>query len=217
MTENTNHKLVEKLAEGLDQLNLKVPREAQQRLIQYLVLLDKWNRKFNLTAIRDVEQMLPLHLLDSLSILPYVDAENLLDVGTGAGLPGIPLAICRPEMQVTLLDSNGKKIRFCRQVALELGLQNVTALQQRIEQHQPAQPYQLITTRAFASLPDMIDGMQALITGNTRLLAMKGKRPDVEIDQLRAQGFDVNTHALSVPGIDAERHLLDIRLAISRA
>ena len=180
-------------------------------MLAYLQLLEKWNQHFNLTSIRDINQMLSLHLLDSLSIAGFIHAETLLDVGTGAGLPGIPLAICYPDMQVTLLDSNGKKIRFCRQAAMELGLTNVVAEQKRIEMLSSDPGFDQITTRAFTALPNMLNLLKSQIQQKTELLAMKGQLPADEIELVRQQGFDVKTVSLKVPFVDAERHLVIIR------
>ena len=141
--------LASDLSKGLRALGLNCSGQQQQLLLNYLQLLDKWNQHFNLTAVRDVRQMLRVHLLDSLSIAGFVHGQHLLDVGTGAGLPGIPLAICFPDMKIILLDSNGKKIRFCRQAIMELGLENVSALQQRIETFPAETEIDQITTRAF--------------------------------------------------------------------
>ncbi len=202
--------LKQQLSLGLNAMQLPLAETAQQQLIDYLHLLDKWNRHFNLTAVRDIQQMVPLHLLDSLSIAPYVSGERILDVGTGAGLPGIPLAIVFPDKQITLLDSNAKKIRFCRQVINELGLKNITAEHSRIQQYHPDLPVQQITTRAFTDLPNMLELLEPLLTDETRVLAMKGQLPEKEISLLKENGYKVSNHQLSVPGVDAKRHLLII-------
>jgi 16S rRNA (guanine527-N7)-methyltransferase len=200
----------EKLHSGISDLGLSITDDQESSLFQYLQLLDKWNRKFNLTAVRDIREMVSLHLLDSLSIAPFIDAQNLLDVGTGPGLPGIPLAICFPEMQVSLLDSNGKKIRFCRQAIMELGLKNACAFQERIETFESQGQFQQITTRAFTSLDNMVKLLAPLISVDTELLAMKGTLPHEEISVLEKSDYRIKTELLDVPFVHAERHLIKV-------
>lgn len=199
------------LQKGLLALGQEYSPVQQEKMLAYLQLLEKWNQHFNLTSIRDPDQMLPLHLLDSLSIAGFIHGKTLLDVGTGAGLPGIPLAICYPDIRVTLLDSNGKKIRFCRQAIMELGLTNVTAEQQRIEAISGQVAFDQITTRAFTSLPNMLKLLEPVMQAQTELLAMKGQLPADEIEEIRKQGFEVEIQQLHVPFVEAERHLLIIR------
>lgn len=198
------------ISDGISALGLAVTEQQSSLFCQYLDLLEKWNSKFNLTSIRDKHQMVPLHLLDSLSIVPFIEGDRVLDVGTGAGLPGIPLAIMFPHKNFILLDSNGKKIRFCRQAIFELGLDNVTAEQQRIESYQPDVLPDVITSRAFTSLVQMVKLLQALLGASSRLMAMKGQLPVEEIDQLVSMGFEVKVHALSIPGQNLSRHLVEI-------
>ena len=199
----------EKLHKGIIELGLSVSQEQEAVLFEYLQLLEKWNKKFNLTAVRDINEMVSVHLLDSLSIVPFIKAGRLLDVGTGAGLPGIPLAICFPDTQFTLLDSNGKKIRFCRQAIMELGLKNVKAVQARIESFDN-EAFDQITTRAFTDLENMVAWLNHLLSKKTQLLAMKGALPENEIGQLSDAGFQVETNKLQVPFVTGERHLLKI-------
>lgn len=203
--------LASDLDRGLRALGLNCSGQQQQLLLAYLQLLEKWNQHFNLTAVRDIRQMLRVHVLDSLSIAGFVHGPRLLDVGTGAGLPGIPLAICFPEMEIILLDSNGKKIRFCRQVIMELGLENVTAVQQRIEAFAVETEIDQITTRAFTNLPNMLGWLGPLMKSSTELLAMKGQLPTGEIENVKKQGFNIRDESLGVPGLDGERHLLIIK------
>ena len=180
------------------------------RLLAYAALLIRWNRAYNLTAIRDLRGIVARHLLDSLSIVPWVRGPRLLDVGTGPGLPGIPLALANPGLLVTLLDANGKKVRFCRQCVLELGLPNVEVVQSRVEAYRPAERFDSVTTRAFADLPEMVRLCLPLLAPGGRLLAMKGVAPGADGAALRAVGLEVAIHPLCVPGIDEERHLVEI-------
>lgn len=199
------------LDQGLQQLGISCTPAQQKKLLDYLKLLDKWNQRFNLTAIRQLDQMLPLHLLDSLSIAPFLKGSQILDVGSGAGLPGIPLGICYPDKQITLLDSNGKKIRFCRQAILELGLTNIEARQDRVEQYRPKSPPEQITARAFTSLPNLVSWLSALLSPSVEILAMKGQLPLEEIKELQQKGFEIKTEEIVVPFTDAQRHLIIIR------
>jgi len=199
------------LQTGLQLLGLDCSEVQQQKLIDYLALLEKWNRHFNLTAVRDVQQMLAVHLLDSLSIAPFIHGKQLLDVGTGAGLPGIPLAIFFPEKHFTLLDGNGKKIRFCRQAIHELELHNVVAEQQRVEDYSPNIVFDQITTRAFSDLPKMLGWLLPLMQENTELLAMKGQLPEAEIAQAQNMQFKVIDNMLKVPFLEGQRHLLQVK------
>jgi len=198
------------LMQGLAAMRLQLSPAQQQALLGYLGLLARWNRAYNLTAVREPAVMVRRQLLDSLSILPWVDRGPLLDVGAGAGLPGLPLAIARPDLNVTLLDSNGKKTRFMQQVAGELGLNNVEVIRARVEQLVRPGHYGLITSRAFATLAQMVDLTAPLLAGDGRWLAMKGANPQSEVARLPA-GLATEVHRLQVPGEVAERHLVVIR------
>lgn len=179
-----------------------------QKLVDYLSLLQKWNKAYNLTAIRDVEQMISLHLMDSLSIVSYISGEKIIDVGTGPGLPGMILAIYFPEKSFTLLDSNGKKTRFLTQVKMELNMNNVTVVNERVEQHKFKGTYDHVISRAFASLEDMIKWTLPLPKTNGNFLAMKGLHPEKEVSELPNTVFVEKIHNLSVTNINAERHLV---------
>ena len=194
--------------DGLARMNLSLSEGQQRRLLAFLSLLCKWNRAYNLTAVRDERQMVSRQLLDSLSILPWVRADHLLDVGAGGGLPGIPLAIALPERRFTLLDSNGKKTRFLNQCVLELGLDNVEVIHGRAEACRPEQPFRQISSRAFTALDNLVDWCGRLLADDGEFLAMKGLFPDDEVAALPAGWQVKSSHALTVPGADGERHLL---------
>jgi 16S rRNA (guanine527-N7)-methyltransferase len=200
-----------RLRQGLAALGLSLDAGRRERLLAYVALLARWSSAYNLTAVREPAQMVPRHLLDSLSILPWVRGPRLLDVGTGAGLPGIPLAIADPALRVTLLDANGKKVRFCRQAVTELGLGNVEVVQARVEAYQPADGLTTITARALAGLPSLVASVRHLLGPDTTLLAMKGVSPEAEMTALRGEGLLVSSHRLQVPGVEGERHLVEIR------
>ncbi len=204
--------LQQKLADGLRQLNLPqaVEPPQQQRLLDYIALLYKWNKAYNLTAVREPLQMVTRHLLDSLAIAPFVEGQRLIDVGTGAGLPGIPLALLFADKHFTLLDTNSKKTRFVIQAVAELELANVDVVQSRVEIYQPGQPYNAVITRAYASLADMVAQTGHLLDKNGVFLAMKGTCPQSELAGLPA-GFAITTHKITVPGLEEQRHLLQIK------
>lgn len=201
------------LSNGLRQLNLAQPADEakQEKLIKYVELLNKWNKTYNLTAVRKPEQMVTRHLLDSLSICPYLRGKHVLDVGTGAGLPGIPLAIIFPERQFTLLDSNNKKTRFVVQAASELELPNVDVVQSRVEEFETEVLYDTITTRAYASIGDMLGQTSHLLAADGVFLAMKGVNPVAEIEELSSTYIIKESHTIKVPGLEEERHLLEIK------
>lgn len=198
------------LAEGLAAQQLSLSERQQHLLLDYLSLLFKWNRAYNLTAVRDPDEMVSRQLLDSLSILPWLEGPRVLDVGTGAGLPGIVLAIARPEFSYTLLDSNGKKIRFIRQAVMELGLENVQPVQQRVEQFRPAEPFDTITSRAFAELKDFVELTRHLIRPAGQWLAMKAALAGQE-SQALPEGLSPELLELRVPGETASRQAVRIR------
>lgn len=195
---------------GLERLALPLPAETRGRLLDYVRLLGKWNRVYNLTAVRDPAAMVTRHLLDSLAVAPFVRGPRVVDVGTGAGLPGIPLALAQPDHQFVLLDSSAKRIRFITQAIAELGLRNAEAVQSRAEDFRPAQLFDTVVSRAFASLLDMAQAAGHLCAAQGRLLAMKGVYPHTELEAVPA-GFEVaEVHALHVPGLDAQRHVVCI-------
>ena len=200
-----------KLDAGLDKLGLDLPEAVRDGLIAYVELLAKWNRAYNLTAVRDPAGMITRHLLDSLAVVPYLTGQRVIDVGTGGGLPGIPLSQVFPERQFVLLDTNSKKTRFLVQAKAALGLENVTVVHARVEEYRDDRPFDCIITRAFASVADILKGSRHLLTPDGEFLAMKGAVPEAELAEL-PQGFYLKeVIALKVPGLEKEqRHLLRI-------
>jgi len=217
------------LEQGLRELALGVPANAQQKLLHYLHLIVKWNKHFNLSGITAIQEMVPLHLLDSLAISPYLEGERILDIGSGAGLPGIPLAIANPDKNFVLLDSNGKKTRFLFQVKVALELSNVEVVDARVDEYHSTPDtgeFSLITCRAFSSLSSIVKMIEKPLASGTKLLAMKGVYPHHEIAELqqdntlnstpnKASSTDLNNYykvesviELTVPGVESQRHLV---------
>ncbi len=196
---------------GLARLGLNPGPDQRERLVAFLRLLERWNRAYNLTAVRDPWEMIPRHVLDSLSILAYLQGEAILDLGTGAGLPGIPLSVLEPERRFHLLDSNGKKVRFVRHVAQELGLANVTVVQSRVESYLPGRKFATIVSRAVTSPGGLVDAASRLLGRPGRLLAMTGRRPEGGLDGLEPRPDAVLIHPLAVPFLAGQRHLIEIR------
>lgn len=194
------------LDQGLEELGLDLEAAKREKLIDYVHLLNKWNKVHNLTAVRDPEEMVTLHLLDSLAVLPHVHARRLLDVGSGAGLPGIPLAICLPELQVTVMDSSQKKTSFMRQAKAELGLDNIEVVCGRVEDYRPQALFDTITSRAFSELALFVKLTRHLGTDGGQWLAMKGVYPQEELNKLDIVASQVLP--LKVPGLQAQRHLV---------
>lgn len=191
---------------------MPLPAADRQRLLAFVRLLAKWNAAYNLTAVRDPEEMITRHLLDSLVLLPYLQGPRVLDIGTGPGLPGIPLAIARPDCSFTLLDANAKKTRFVTQAVGELGLKNVEVVQARVENYRPEQKFDTLVARAFSSIADMLNNAQHLCAPGGRFLAMKGVYPEEELAAIPADYAVSEVVALKVPGLDAARHLVIITL-----
>ncbi len=195
------------LVTGLVDLGISATEQQINLLLAFVCLIEKWNKTYNLTAIRNREEMLRLHILDSLSVLPFTLGKNIIDVGTGAGLPGIPLAIFMPDVQFTLLDSNAKKTRFVQQVVLELKLKNVKVVHARVEQLKKAGEFDAVLSRAFASLHDIMQWTDYLLQAEGVLIAMKGQVPVAELEQLERV---YSVASIVVPGIDAERCVVRI-------
>jgi 16S rRNA (guanine527-N7)-methyltransferase len=202
------------LDEGLRALGTALPADAPQRLQRYVDLLAKWNRTYNLTAIREPERMVTHHVLDALAVLPHLpqrDGLRVLDVGSGGGVPGIPLAIARPQWHLTLLDANSKKTTFLTQATIELELRNADVATARVEALQPAMPYDVVISRAFSELADFARGAARHLAHDGVLAAMKGVHPDEELAELPADIDVIAAPSIDVPGLDAQRHLIVMR------
>lgn len=202
---NQHNSLSTLFANGLRQLNVSLDTPSQQKLLTFLELLQKWNRSYNLTAINDPEKMVTHHLLDSLAITPFITGNHILDLGSGAGFPGIPLAVYFPEKQWTLLDSNGKKTRFLVQVKSTLGLANVTVVQDRAEQWQPIPAFDAIVIRAVGPIDDVIAKTRHLLGPRGQWLFMKSEYQSEQLQNLQPPAV---IHTLNVPGISAPRYLI---------
>lgn len=203
--------LEEKLASGLEEMGLLLDPVTQSNLLKYVALIQKWNKVYNLTAVRDPLKMITQHLLDSLAVLPHIAGRRLIDIGTGSGLPGIPLALANPALEVTLLDSNHKKTSFLRQACLELGLHNVTVVCERVEAWRPEEKYDVVISRAFSDLGEFASLALHLCSDTGWMLAMKGIYPHEELTRLPANVALQGVAPLRVPGLDAERHLVLLR------
>jgi 16S rRNA (guanine527-N7)-methyltransferase len=205
--------LLTKLQKGLEIMGIGLPESAPEKLVDYLGLLSHWNRAFNLTAVRDIDEMLSKHLLDSLAVIPYVGEGRILDVGSGAGLPGIPLAIAMPDNSFVLIDSNSKKTRFLTQARITLGLDNIEVVNQRVEGYTPVEDdrriyFDAVIARAYASSRDIIINTAHLHKPETRILIMQGKLNE----SIDVPGYVLKqSHTLNIYGLDAERHLLEIQ------
>ncbi|UZJ43750.1 16S rRNA (guanine(527)-N(7))-methyltransferase RsmG [Marinimicrobium sp. C6131] len=207
-----------RLKAGIAELGLAITETQTEQLLTYLQEFHKWNRAYNLSAVRDIDAMLDRHLLDSLSVLAHVQARTprrLIDVGTGGGLPGIPLAIALPDCQITLLDSNGKKTRFLFHVKTLLKLNNVAVENRRVEQFRPDQPFDIVISRAFASLADMVSGCEHLLAPEGLFMAMKGVYPEAELAEIEGRVTLVSHQTLAVPGVGGSRCVLELRKAVS--
>ena len=200
-----------KLAAGVAELKLNLDEVTQKKLLDYLGLLHKWNKVYNLTAVREPEKMVYQHLLDSLAVLPYITGKRLIDVGSGAGLPGIPLAIVKPALEVVVLDSNHKKTVFLQQACIELGLANVTVVCDRVEDFSLTDKFDMVISRAFSDMSEFEKLTRHLVTNGGSRLAMKGLYPYEELAQLPAEIKVQQVVSLTVPGLNAQRHLVVIK------
>jgi len=196
---------------GIQKLTCQPDESQLIQLKQYVELLNRWNKTYNLTAVRDLKSMIPLHIFDSLILAELIKGNSCLDVGSGAGLPSIPLAIIQADRQFTALDTNGKKTRFIQQAVIELGLKNVKVVQARIENWQPEDKFDAIISRAFASIHDFITSSSKHLAEDGILYAMKGQFPEAEMQYLPKDFVLHKTHQLDVPYVDGERHLLEIK------
>jgi len=203
--------VLNKLSRLLDEAGISLSASQQQQLVAYVELLHKWNKAYNLTSVRDPNDMLIRHILDSIVVAPYLQGSRFIDVGTGPGLPGIPLSIVRPESHFTLLDSLGKRVRFLRQVQHELKLNNIEPVQSRVEAFPAESPFDGVISRAFASLNDMVSWCHPLPGEQGRFYALKGLVPEDEIAQLPADLAVERIVKLAVPHLDGERHLVIIK------
>ncbi len=197
-----------RLANGAAELGVELDEAAQQVLMSYLALLKRWNKVYNLTAIKGDDNMLTRHLLDSLSVVSTLQGSSSIDIGSGAGLPGIPVAIARPDMQVTLLDSNAKRCRFLRQVQAQLKLTNLSIVQRRVEEYQPAEKFDNLLSRAFSSLQVFISSSAHLLAEGGQFIAMKGAWPGDETVQLENAYRVAEVVKIKVPGLPEQRHLV---------
>jgi len=198
----------EQLQRGLIALGLTLERDTQQRLLDYIALIEKWNRVYNLTAIREPEKMVSHHLLDSLAVAPHLHAKRLLDVGSGAGLPGIPLALANAHMHVTLLDSNHKKTAFLNQTVIELKLKNAEVCGERVESWKTQNRFDVIISRAFSDMGEFVRMTQHLLAPGGLFVAMKGLHPYEEIEKLPPDCKVRQVLPLAIPGLDGARHLV---------
>lgn len=221
--DNNRSHLADQLQQGIQSMGLTIDAKKQDLMIDFIALLHKWNQAFNLSAVRQMDQMISRHLLDSLSLIPLIlelmqqstKTLKILDVGTGPGLPGIPLALCFPDARFVLLDSNGKKTRFVSQAVLKLGIKNVNVENTRIESYQSPEQLDIVVSRAFSSLADFAEGCSQVCGPDTRLLAMKGQLPVDELSALPPDWMVVSKAQIHVPGTDAERHVINIKKADS--
>jgi len=202
--------IADAIGQGMQQMGITPANSAVEPLAAYLDLLERWNRRFNLSAVRRPEDMVVRHVLDSLAVLPWLQGPRILDVGSGAGLPGIPLAVVSPRWTFHLLDSNGKRVRFLRQAVLELKLANIQVVQARVEDYRPAERFDSVLARAFATLAEFVTAAGRLCAPQGRMLAFKGRHPDAELQALPAGWRTAGVYPLAVPGLDAARHLVHL-------
>ncbi|WP_299573408.1 16S rRNA (guanine(527)-N(7))-methyltransferase RsmG [uncultured Shewanella sp.] len=202
--------LADQLKTYLAETNISATETQQQQLVGFVTMLNKWNKAYNLTSVRDPEQMLIRHVMDSLVVSPYLKGQRFIDVGTGPGLPGIPLAILNPDKEFVLLDSLGKRIRFQKQVQFELKINNITSVESRVEAYEPEQKFDGVISRAFASIEDMLTWCHHLPADNGQFYALKGLLSETELTSIPTEFDVVETITLTVPKLDEQRHLLKL-------
>ena len=197
------------LEQGLQSMRISLPPGGNQTILSYLQLLQKWGRTYNLSAIRELSLMVPHHILDSLSTLPFITGQRLLDVGSGAGLPGLPLAVALPQMTCTLIDSRRKRVQFLVHAVARLRLTNVDVVHQRVERYQPATKFDTLITRAFGSISEFVEKTEHLCAKDGCLIALKGRYPRAELDAAARKDFAVPAvHSVEIPGLRAQRHIV---------
>lgn len=201
----------DRLAQGVSEIDIEIDDKRQHAMLAYLDLLKRWNRVYNLTAIKSDRELLTHHVLDSLSIVPYLHGERIIDIGSGAGLPGIPVALACPQLQVTLIDSNAKRCRFLRQVKAQLKLQNVAIVQQRVEAYRSDEKFDSLVSRAFSSLLSFVASSKHLLADGGQLIAMKGQWPGDDSTVLPDGFMIANVIDLTVPGLSETRHLIVVK------
>nr|WP_282446723.1 16S rRNA (guanine(527)-N(7))-methyltransferase RsmG [Shewanella sp. 1CM18E] len=206
----THKVLSAQLNDYLAEVGLTATEHQKQQLVDFVGMLNKWNKAFNLTSVRDPEQMLIRHIMDSLVVSPHLVGQRFIDVGTGPGLPGIPLAILNPDKEFVLLDSLGKRIRFQKQVQFELGINNISSVESRVEAYQPEELFDGVLSRAFASIQDMLHWCHHLPKADGCFYALKGQLSEEEMSQLPAGFVVTDTFELKVPKLDEQRHLLRV-------
>ncbi|TDF36268.1 16S rRNA (guanine(527)-N(7))-methyltransferase RsmG [Alteromonadaceae bacterium M269] len=209
-TLDTDYQLVSYLEQLIAKTDLDVSSEQIQLLVAFVERINKWNKAYNLTSVRDPREMLIKHIMDSIVVAPFLEGQRFIDVGTGPGLPGIPLAIMRPDCHFVLLDSLGKRVRFMKQMVFELGIANIEPIHSRVENHQPEVKFDAVLSRAFASLKDMLHWCQHLVDFKGKFLALKGVIPEDELADLSDEFEHVRTDKLVVPHLDGERHLITL-------
>ena len=202
---------INSLEKGLQELNFHVDENQLKQLQAYVDMLMRWNKVYNLTSLKDKDDILRLHILDSLAVAPFVNGQNCLDVGSGGGFPGIPLAIIFPDRRFTLLDAIGKKTRFMQQAAIQIGLPNIRVVQARVESWSPEALFDVIISRAFSSIPNFVSLTSQHLSGQGSIYAMKGRYPEDELEELAPEYQVVAEHKLAIPGLDVERYLIEIQ------
>ena len=208
---NLEKALKRKVEEGLIFFGLPFSNEAVDKCCEHLFLLKRWSQAFNLSGIKDLNDMVVKHVLDSVSIVPFLKGEKIIDVGSGAGFPGIPIAILLPNISFSLLDSNGKKIRFLTEIKSQLQLNNVTIVNDRVEKHVPVSPYDMVVCRAFSSLEKIVLNCSRLVAPNGRVLAMKAALSKQELTAARVVSPELKIHKLEIPYLKLPRHLVELQ------